>query len=119
MILDVTPVHVLAFERGRVEVMTVGGRAIGRGRYAPGWHWSHHAADGPAQLGTGPRDQVGVVVSGRARVRLPAGELIDLTPGDFFHITAEEDAWVVGYRPLTILYLSGVEELVREVRRRP
>jgi hypothetical protein len=36
-------------------------------------------------------------------------------PGDFFHIESEYDSWVVGYRPCEVLYVSGVEALVRRV----
>jgi hypothetical protein len=35
-------------------------------------------------------------------------------PGDFFHIASEYDSWV-GYRACEVLYLSGVEALVRRV----
>ena len=110
------PERALVFEKGRLEVITVGGWAIGKGSYLPGWRWSHCVtALAPARNEL--PEQVGVVLTGRAKVLLHDGREIELNPGDFFHITAEDDEWVVGYRPCEILYLSGVEELIRQVHR--
>jgi hypothetical protein len=58
-----------------------------------------------------------VVLTGRAKVLMHEGGEIELLPGDFFRITAEDDEWVVGYRPCEILYLSGVETLIKELHR--
>lgn len=103
------PERVLTFERGRLELITVGGSAIGKGSYAPGWRWS----TGVTRIGV--PDHLGVVLSGRVKVRNPGGAETDLVPGDFFSISGEEDLWVVGYRTCEILYLSGVEALVQQL----
>lgn len=108
-----SPERVLAFEHGRLEVITVGGKAIGKGSYAPGWRWSRGA--GASRTRGGPPEHVGVVLSGRIKVRLHEGEEIDLAPGDFFHLSDEEDEWVVGYRACEVLYLSGVEALIKQL----
>jgi hypothetical protein len=110
-----TPEQVLVFEKGRLEVITVGGRAIGKGSYLPGWKWSYCAA--PTAMRSELPDHVGVVLTGRAKVLMHEGGEIELLPGDFFRITAEDDEWVVGYRPCEILYLSGVEALIKELHR--
>jgi hypothetical protein len=115
------PEQVLSLDNGRLDVITVGGRPIGKGSYGPGWRWSRAAkaaARGVGGAGARPLDHVGVVLSGRAKVAIGEGEgaEIDLTPGDFFQIAREHDFWVVGYRPCEILYLSGVEGLVSRLR---
>ena len=38
------PEQLLVFDSGRLEVITVAGRTIGKGSYAPGWRWSRCAA---------------------------------------------------------------------------
>jgi hypothetical protein len=106
--------RVLSFEQGRLEVIVVGGKAIGKGSYAPGWRWSRVALNGARR---GLPEHVGVVLSGRAKVRTRGGAELDLMPGDFFHVSTEEDACVVGYRPCEILYLSGVEALIQQLQR--
>jgi len=110
------PEKVLMFDQGRLEMITVGGRAIGKGSYAPGWRWSR-CATSSAPAGARLPEHVGVVLTGRAKVLIHEGSEIDLNPGDFFHITAEDDEWVVGYRPCEILYLSGVEALIHQLHR--
>jgi hypothetical protein len=111
------PEQLLVFDSGRLEVITVGGKTIGKGSYAPGWRWSHCAAPSAAARG-GPAETVGVVLSGQARVQLHEGNEVDLSPGDFFHtvVANGHDEWVVGQRPCEILYLSGVEGLIRQLR---
>lgn len=105
--------RVLVFDQGRLDVIMLGGHAVGKGSYAPGWRWSRLA---PSGLPRGLPDLIGVVLSGRAKIRLTVAGDVDLTPGDFFHITTEEDMWVVGYRPCEILYCSGVEALIQQLQ---
>lgn len=108
------PERVLVFAYGRLEVLTVGGQVVGKGSYEPGWRWSQSASRTTPLRGALP-PCVGAVLSGRTKVRLGQGVEVDLTPGDFFHATVSPafDMWVVGYRPCEILYLSGVEALIR------
>jgi hypothetical protein len=110
------PEQLLVFDSGRLEVITVGGKTIGKGSYAPGWRWSRCAVPSSAARG-GSSETVGVVLSGQARLQLHEGNEVDLNPGDFFHtdIANGHDEWVVGQRPCEILYLSGVEALIRKL----
>ena len=110
-----TPDRVVTFDNGRLEVITLGGRVIGRGSYGAGWRWSH-AARVPAR-GERPPDHIGVLLSGRAKVIIGEAEEIDLAPGDFFHIATEFDGWVVGHRPCEVLYIDGVEALINRLHR--
>ncbi len=105
------PDHTLAFEHGRLEAITVGGKVIGKGSYGPGWRWSR------VSPGRGLPAHAGVVLSGRAKACHSEGHETDLLPGDFFHLTTATDVSVVGYRPCEILYVSGVEDLIHELHR--
>src|SRR6266699_3393345 len=58
-----TPDRVVTFDNGRLEVITFGGRLIGRGSYGAGWRWSH-VARLPAR-GERQPDHIGVLLSGR------------------------------------------------------
>jgi len=58
-----------------------------------------------------------VVLSGRAKVVVKDGTEVDLVAGDFFHVGGDFDEWVVGYRRCEILYLSGVDALIRQLHR--
>jgi hypothetical protein len=107
------PEQLLVFDSGRLEVITVAGRTVGKGSYAPGWRWSRCAT---SSVTVEPTEAVGVVLSGHARVQTD-GQAVDLTAGDFFHtvVANGHDEWVVGQRPCEILYLSGVEGLIRQL----
>lgn len=110
-----TPETVLQFDQGRLELVTLDGRLVGKGSYRPGWRWSQ--VTGTARRGDRPLAQTGVVLSGRAKIQIPGHADADLTPGDFFHVSAEYESWVVGYRPCEVLYLDGMEALVERLHR--
>ncbi len=101
------------FEKGRFDVVTVGAMTIGRARYEPGWIWSEHVGKG---LGKSSCDveHVGVVVSGRAIVKMDDGSERILEPGDVFYVAPGHDSWVVGDEPYVSLHLMGAETYAHE-----
>jgi hypothetical protein len=81
------PDEVRNFEKGKFEVVHIGGMTIGRATYEPGWRWSEHV--GPS-LGKKSCDvgHVGLVVSGRATAAIEGGTVIEMKPGDIFFVPA-------------------------------
>ena len=53
------PESVLVLDQGRLELITIGGRLVGKGSYAPGWRLSNTLVP-PRRAGTGPGEQAGV-----------------------------------------------------------
>lgn len=100
------PDELRTFELGTFEVLTIGGVAVGRARYEPGWVWSAHVG---AVTGTAlcPVEHVGMVVSGRAAVRMAEGEEFVMEPGDVFAIPSGHDSWVVGDEPYVSMHFLG------------
>jgi hypothetical protein len=95
--------------RGRFEIVRIGGMAIGRATYEPGWKWSEHV--GP-QLGLTrcTVEHVGLVLEGAAVAAMDDGRVIELTAGTLFHIPAEpHDSWVVGEQRYVSLHFLGAE----------
>lgn len=84
-------------------------RRIGRARYEPGWRWSR---DVGAAAGTAlcELDHVGVVVAGRAAVRMAGGEEFIISAGDAFAIPAGHDSWVLGDEPYESIHLLGADD---------
>lgn len=114
-----TPDQVLAFDKGRLEVITVGRLLIGKGSYLPAWRLSQ-VSTVPGRVGSRAGGAyVAVVLSGRAKIVTDGQGESDLAPGDFFSSTGGHDFWVVGYRPCEILYLAGVEALASQLGARP
>ena len=103
------PDEVREFERGRFEIVRLGGLTIGRATYQPGWKWSEHVAP----LAGTPFcevEHVGLVVSGRAVAAMAGGEVVELSPGSVFHVpAAPHDSWVVGDEPYVSLHFLGAD----------
>ena len=89
------PDEVRTFEKGKFEIVRIGGMTIGRATYDPGWRWSLHV--GPATAASSCSvEHVGIVVSGCATAAMDNGTVTELRPGDVFHIAPGHDSWVVG-----------------------
>ncbi len=103
-----TPDEVREFEKGRFEIITIGGLTLGRASYVPGWKWSTHV--GPV---VGKRscdvDHVGMVLAGRVGVRMDDGNEFELSAGDLFSIGPGHDSWVVGDEPYVSLHFMGAD----------
>lgn len=103
------PDEVRTFEKGRFEVVTLGGMTIGRASYEPGWRWSQHvgAATGATHCHV---EHVGMVVSGCATAAMGDGKVIEMKAGDLFYIPPEpHDSWVVGDEPYVSLHFLGAD----------
>ena len=104
-----TPDETRTFERGRLDLIRIAGTTLGRARYEPGWKWSEHVA---RLVGTRSCQisHLGLVLEGRAMVRMDDGEEFELTPGDLFQIAPGHDSWVLGDRPYVSIHLMGAEQ---------
>ncbi len=83
---------------GRIDVVQLDDRVVGRMTYEPGWRWS---VDVKPIAGTQACQfhHVGVTMSGRLRVEMQDGIEMELGPGEVFEIPPGHDAWVVGDEP--------------------
>ena len=102
------PDEVRTFEKGKFEIVRIGGMTIGRATYEPGWKWSVHVgpATGAASCSV---EHVGIVVSGRATAAMDNGAITELRAGEVFHIAPGHDSWVVGDEPYVSLHFLGAD----------
>jgi len=102
------PDEVRTFEKGKFEVVHLGGMTIGRATYEPGWKWSQHVG-----CATGARsctvEHVGMVLSGCATAAMDDGRVIEIKAGDVFYIAPGHDSWVEGDEPYVSLHFLGAE----------
>jgi quercetin dioxygenase-like cupin family protein len=104
-----SPTEARTFEKGRFELIDIGGVTVGRATYEPGWKWSEHV--GPtAGTKSCQVEHVGLVVSGHAAVRMDDGTELVMRAGDLFHVPPGHDSWVVGDDPYVSLHFLGAEE---------
>ncbi|MBI2682514.1 MAG: cupin domain-containing protein [Acidobacteriales bacterium] len=104
-----SPDEVREFEKGKFELVRVGGMTIGRATYQPGWKWSVHVGPGVGAKSC-QVEHVGMVVSGRAAAGMDDGRVSEMKAGDVFHIAPGHDSWVVGDEPYVSLHFMGAED---------
>ena len=101
------PDEVRHFEKGRFEIVRIGGMTIGRATYSPGWKWSLHIGSLLGGKTSCDVEHVGLVVSGRAVAAMDDGRVIEMRAGDIFHIPPGHDSWVVGDDAYVSLHFLG------------
>ena len=104
------PDELRVLNKGRFEIVRLGGMTIGRATYEPGWRWSEHVGKDLGQSRCGV-EHVGLVVSGIATAAFADGRVIELKAGNLFYIPPEpHDSWVVGDEPYVSLHFMGAEK---------
>jgi quercetin dioxygenase-like cupin family protein len=107
------PDEIREFEKGRFEIVRLGGMTIGRATYQPGWRWS---VDVGAATGANSCqvEHVGMVVSGCATAAMDDGSVIEMRTGDIFYVPPGHDSWVVGEEPYVSLHFLGADDYARK-----
>ncbi len=107
-----TPDDLRTFEKGKFELVEIGGMTLGRATYEPGWKWSEHVGKA---LGKKLCDvaHIGMVVSGRAMVVMEDGKEFEITAGDIFEIPPGHDSWVAGDELYVSIHLVGAEHYTK------
>ena len=106
------PDEVRTFEKGRFELVHIGGMTIGRATYDPGWKWSLDVG-APAGLRQCAVEHVGLVISGKAVAAMSDGRVIEMKAGDLFYIAPGHDSWVVGDEPYVSLHFTGAADYAK------
>jgi ethanolamine utilization protein EutQ (cupin superfamily) len=85
------------FRLGRFELLTIAGSTLGRATTSPaggGRRTSARSREDLCEI-----EHLGIVVSGRAAVRMRDGRELMMEPGDVFAIPPGHDSWVIGDEP--------------------
>ena len=102
-----SPDEVRVMQRGRFELVRIGGMTIGRATYEPGWKWSEHVGPGVGATRCHV-EHVGLVISGTATAAFDDGSVVELRAGELFYIPPiPHDSWVVGNEPYVSLHFLG------------
>jgi quercetin dioxygenase-like cupin family protein len=107
------PDEVRRMEKGRFEVVRIGGLSVGRATYEPGWRWSEHVGRALGQRFC-TVEHVGLVLSGTATAAFEDGTVQELSAGTLFYIPpTPHDSWVVGDEPYVSLHFLGADHYAR------
>lgn len=112
-----TPDEVRTFDKGKVELATVGTVTFGRASFQPGWKWSESVKPiVKTEYCEAPHVQYHV--SGRLKVRMADGSEEEFGPGDVGIIPSGHDAWVVGSEPAVAIDISGMTHYAKSAARK-
>jgi quercetin dioxygenase-like cupin family protein len=104
------PDETRVFEKGKLEVVRIGGMTVGRATYEPGWKWSEHVSP-IAGTPLCEVEHVGLVLSGRAMAAMQDGTEVELSAGSLFYIPPiPHDSWVIGDEPYVSLHFMGADQ---------
>jgi hypothetical protein len=110
------PDEVRVFDKGKFEVIRLGGMTIGRATYQPGWKWSADVGPGVGATRCNV-EHVGMVLSGCATAAMDDGTIYELRAGTVFYIPPGppgHDSWVVGDEPYVSLHFLGGEDYAKK-----
>ncbi len=106
------PEETRSFEKGKVELVTVGDVTFGRIALQPGWTWSK-CVKPLANTASCEASHLTYHISGRLRIRMDDGEEQEFGPGDVSFVPPGHDAWVVGNEPVVAIDISGMRDYAK------
>jgi hypothetical protein len=101
-----------SFDKGEVELVTLGAVTFGRATLQPGWKWST-CVKPIAKTDSCQASHLQYHISGRIRVHMDDGSEEEFGPGDVSLLPPGHDAWVVGDEPVIVLDISGMDEFAK------
>ena len=107
------PDEVREMQKGKFELVQLGGMTVGRATYEPGWKWSEHVGPGVG-LDRCSVEHVGMVVSGTAAVAFADGRVFEMHAGELFYVPSEpHDSWVIGDEKYVSLHFMGASHYAK------
>jgi hypothetical protein len=108
-----SPDEVRTFDKGKVEVINVGGRMVGRATFMPGWKWSESVKPlVKTKSCEAPHFQYHL--SGTLRIKTDDGIEKDCKAGDVSLLGSGHDAWVVGNEPVVVVDFQGMIDYAKQ-----
>ena len=107
-----TPDETRKFEKGKAELIQIGGGVVGRLTLEPGWRWSKHVKPiARTEWCEAPHFQYHV--SGRLHIQNKDGSEFEAGPGDVTALPSGHDAWVVGDEPVVVIDWAGASRYAK------
>jgi quercetin dioxygenase-like cupin family protein len=107
-----SPDEVRTFEKGRADLVKIGGGVVGRLTLQPGWRWSTHVKPiAKTEWCEAPHFQYHL--AGRLHVKMADGAEFEVHPGEVSALPPGHDAWVVGNEPVVVVDWSGASDYAK------
>jgi mannose-6-phosphate isomerase-like protein (cupin superfamily) len=111
------PDEVRTFDKGKLELIKVGGSLIGRATFQPGWRWSESVKP-IAKTKSCEAPHFQYQVSGTIRVKMDDGTERDVKAGEVSLIPSGHDAWVVGNEPVVMVDFQGMADYAKQTAKK-
>jgi hypothetical protein len=111
------PDEVRDFDKGKVELVKIGGATVGRAVFQPGWKWSESVKP-LAKTKSCEAPHYQYHVSGTLHIKMDDGTEVDCKPGDVSLLPSGHDAWVVGNEPVVIVDFQGMVDYAKQARKK-
>jgi hypothetical protein len=108
------PDEVREFPGGRLELVNIGGVAIGRAIFEPGWRWLT-SVQPLTRTKSCEAPHFQYHVSGVLKVVMDDGSELECRPGDVSLLPAGHDAWVVGEEPVVVVDFQDMMDYARSL----
>jgi len=102
-----SPDEVRTFDKGKLELINIGGATIGRAVFEPGWRWSTSVKPlVNTKSCEAPHFQYHI--SGTLKIVMDDGTEKECKAGDVSLLPSGHDAWVVGNEPVVVVDFQGM-----------
>jgi quercetin dioxygenase-like cupin family protein len=108
-----SPDETRSFERGKLELVNIGGRSVGRAILEPGWRWSKHVKP-IAKTKSCEAPHFQYHVSGTLKIVMDDGTEKECRAGDVSLLPPGHDAWVVGDEPVVVVDFQGMVDYAKK-----
>ena len=108
-----SPDETRKFDKGLLELVTLGGVTFGRGIFQPGWRWSTSVKP-LVNTKSCEAPHLQYHVSGRLHVVMDDGSEAEFGPGEVSLLPPGHDAWVVGDEPVVVIDISGMVDYAKQ-----
>jgi hypothetical protein len=106
------PEETRKFEKGKLELVKIGGAMVGRAEFQPGWRWSKSLKPVvKTESCEAPHFQYHL--SGTLRIKMDDGTTKDVKAGEISFVPSGHDAWVVGKEPVVVVDFQGMVDYAK------
>ena len=108
------PDEARTFDKGKLELLKIGGGVVGRAVFQPGWRWSTSLKP-LVKTNSCEAPHFQYHVSGTLHVVMDDGTEKDCKAGDVSSLPPGHDAWVVGNEPAVVVDFQGMVHYAEKV----
>ena len=103
------PDEIREFPNGKAEILNIGGGAVGRLMFKPGWRWSKNVKP-VAKTSSCQAPHFQYHVAGKLAIKMDDGTEFVAGPGNVTVLPSGHDAWVVGDEPVITIDWFGASK---------